>query len=84
MCIFGRHPETGREIMVLVVADEPRGKEKYGSRVAGPTAVAILREALGLTALGETVGAERIAGFQRAAPTQREMSLEDEPWSEEY
>ncbi|MFN0009443.1 MAG: penicillin-binding transpeptidase domain-containing protein [Planctomycetota bacterium] len=46
MCAYGRVPGTEREVMVLVVADEPRGSKKYGSDVAGPAAAAILEEAL--------------------------------------
>lgn len=46
MCAFGRVPGTQREVMVLVVVDEPRGVKKYGSDVAGPAAAAILEEAL--------------------------------------
>ncbi|MFT4709589.1 MAG: cell division protein FtsI/penicillin-binding protein 2 [Planctomycetota bacterium] len=41
-----------REIFVLVVVDEPQG-EKFGSRVAGPAAVAVLAEALGVTRDGK-------------------------------
>ena len=86
MCIFARHPDTGREVMVLVVADEPRGKQKFGSHVAGPAAVAILREALGLTALGEPVGAELVGGFERSTALSGfdPHAFEDEPWSGEY
>jgi cell division protein FtsI/penicillin-binding protein 2 len=47
MCAFGRLPGTEREVMVLVVVDEPRGSLKFGADVAGPAAVAILEEALG-------------------------------------
>lgn len=39
------------EIMVLVVVDEPQAG-KFGSQVAGPTAVALLAESLGLTRAG--------------------------------
>lgn len=46
MCAYGRVPGTEREVMVLVVVDEPRGPKKYGSEVAGPAAAAILEEAL--------------------------------------
>lgn len=53
MCVFGRLPGTERELLVLVVVDEPRGKQKYGSKVAGPAAAAILAEALGVTRNGE-------------------------------
>ena len=50
ICAAGRvvTDEGPREIMVLVVADEPRGREKFGSRVTGGTAIAILRQAFGL------------------------------------
>ena len=50
ICAAGRvMTEDGpREVMVLVVADEPRGREKFGSRVTGGTALAILRQAFGL------------------------------------
>jgi len=52
ICVFGRAPNSERELMVLVVVDEPRGKERYGSRVAGPAAQRVLAEALGLTRNG--------------------------------
>lgn len=44
---------TKREVMVLILIDEPRGDSYYGSQVAGPTAIAVLKEALGLTRNGE-------------------------------
>jgi hypothetical protein len=47
MCVFGRLPGTEREVLVLVVVDEPRGGKKFGADVAGPAAIAILEEALG-------------------------------------
>jgi cell division protein FtsI (penicillin-binding protein 3) len=47
MCAYGRIPGTEREVMVLVVVDEPRGGGKYGSDVAGPAAKTILEVALG-------------------------------------
>jgi cell division protein FtsI/penicillin-binding protein 2 len=46
ICAVGKLREGGREVMVLVVVDEPRGGKKYGSDVAGPAAAAILEEAL--------------------------------------
>jgi hypothetical protein len=46
MCAFGRLPDDEREVMVLVVVDEPRSKKKFGGDVAGPAAVGILKEAL--------------------------------------
>ncbi len=78
MCIFGRLPDDDRELMVLVVVDEPRGKQKYGSKVAGPAAAAILAEALGLTRNGATPEPEVLAGFSpsdRPAP-----DAEIDPW----
>jgi cell division protein FtsI/penicillin-binding protein 2 len=50
MVIFGRRESGGRELMVYVVVDDKTAGERYGSAAAGPAAVAILREALGLTA----------------------------------
>ena len=68
MCVFARSPESGRELMVLVVVDEPRGREKFGSRVAGPSAYTILAEALGLTRDGRTGQPTLAAGFVARAP----------------
>lgn len=79
MCAFGRVPGTDREVMVFVVADEPR-KGKYGSRVAGPTTIAILKEALGVTRLGEKPVDEVLPGF---APSSLVTSdAPDRPWAE--
>lgn len=80
MCIFGRRPEGGREVMVYVVVDEPRSKHHFGSEVAGPAALAILREALGFTRLGEEVCAADADGFH--AVTAAEQDAFDQPWSE--
>lgn len=80
MCIWGHRPEGGREVMVLVVVDEPRGPRHFGSEVAGPAAITILREALGFTSAGEeieTVGAE---GFHAVEHEARDAS--DQPWGE--
>jgi hypothetical protein len=52
--------------MVFVVVEEPRGKERFGSRVAGPAAEAILAEALGLTRRGVVPPPELVAGFGAA------------------
>ncbi|MEO1699107.1 MAG: penicillin-binding transpeptidase domain-containing protein [Planctomycetota bacterium] len=38
-----------RHLMVLVVAEDPAGSERFGSRVSGPTAIAVLRQAFGLS-----------------------------------
>ena len=80
MCIFGRRLDSDREVMVLVVVDEPRGREKFGSRVAGPTAVAILQEAVGATALGEKPVAKVVDGFLPSEHSAPESA--DRPWAE--
>ncbi|MBI5435364.1 MAG: hypothetical protein HZA52_21195 [Planctomycetes bacterium] len=79
MCAFGRLPGTEREVMVLVIADEPR-KGKYGSRVAGPTAISILKEALGLTRLGQAPLQAVLPGF--APSPLMSMELSERPWAE--
>jgi hypothetical protein len=87
MVVFGSVPGHGggREVFVMVVADEPRGRERFGSKVAGPAAVAILREALGETAMGVEVGVERVRGFARAIEPSRDGAPEgDAPWNAEF
>jgi hypothetical protein len=73
MCVFGRVPGTEREILVLVVVDEPRGGKKFGAEVAGPAAIAVLEEALGTRAreLFARAVAEGFAELEApGAPTQ--------------
>jgi cell division protein FtsI/penicillin-binding protein 2 len=48
MCALGRLTPEGREVLVFVVVDEPRSKEKFGADVAGASAVRLLRLALHL------------------------------------
>ena len=50
ICAAGRvvTSDGPREVMVLVVADDATGPERFGSRVTGGAAIAILRQALGL------------------------------------
>jgi transpeptidase family protein len=66
ICAFGRAPGSERDIMVLLVVDEPRGKERFGSRVAGPAAERVLAEALGLTTNGLAPSFEVAPGFGAA------------------
>lgn len=83
ICLFGRTLDGGREVMVLVVVDEPRGGGRhFGSYVAGPAAMALLKEALGLTRVGADLALEiDAAGF---APSALEFSNdEDLPWAVE-
>lgn len=49
ICVFGHAPESDREVMVYLVADEALKNGKYGSKIAGPAAMKLLHEALGLT-----------------------------------
>ncbi len=78
MCVVGSLEEGGREIMVLVVVDEPTGKEKYGSKVAGPAASAILAAALGLTREGRPLTPVDANGFAPSASEER--NDDPEPW----
>jgi hypothetical protein len=63
MCAFGHLADDPREVMVLVVVDEPRGGKKYGAEVAGPAAVGILEAALGYTRGGEKFTPPTHEGF---------------------
>jgi len=78
ICAFGRGPGGGRELMVLIVVDEPRGKERFGSRVAGPAAGRVLAEALGLTENGCAPRLDVVAGFGATALVSPKTS--DVPW----
>ncbi len=81
ICLVGRVSGTNREIMTLIVIEEPRGKNKYGSDVAGPTAIAVLKEALGLSRGG--VPAHILANQQTDYGYEREglaVAME-QPWS---
>jgi hypothetical protein len=82
MCAFGRLRSGGREVLVLVVVDEPQGRAHFGSQVAGPAAIGILREALGDTRAGLdpiVVGGDGFHALASAAV--REGS--DRPWAED-
>ncbi len=63
ICMWGRTHTSEREVLVLIVVEEPRAKMKYGSRVAGPAAAKVLREALGVTSLGEPLVTATAGGF---------------------
>ncbi len=80
MCVFGRRVEGGREVIALVVVDEPTKGGKFGSRVAGPTAVRLLDEALGITRGGERPVP---LAFGRFAPSDSALvSTLEHPWKE--
>ena len=67
--VRGATGEDAKELLVLVVADEPRSKKKFGSDVAGPAAVRILVEALGLTQSGAELDDDAYEGFGFAPGT---------------
>jgi cell division protein FtsI/penicillin-binding protein 2 len=86
MLAFGRLPRDDRELAVLVVMDEPRSDEHFGSRVAGPAAMDILVEALGITRGGQLPTPELVPGFA-ASPLPSGSTLVDsereQPWNRE-
>ncbi len=81
ICAVGRLREGGREVMVLVVVDEPRSNRHFGSQVAGPAGIGILKEALGLTHLGEGPLGVAADGFHEIPGTGEDSTFE-RPWSE--
>lgn len=78
ICAFGRAPHSERELMVLIVVDEPRGKLHFGSQVAGPAAERVLAEALGLTRNGAPPSHEIAPGFGATSLALRPASTT--PW----
>jgi len=81
ICAFGRLHEGGREVMVLVVVDEPRSNKHYGSEVAGPAGIGMLQEALGLTSIGEVPLEVGVEGFHTVEVSHGDESG-DQPWAE--
>lgn len=80
---FGSLPGGPTEIAVLVVVDEPTSGLHFGSQVAGPAAVDILVETLGLTRGGLTAQPELVAGFAPSlAPSGETLAgdLREQPW----
>ncbi len=80
MAVAGRRASGGRQVLVLVVVDEPTRKGRYGSDTAGPLAVALIKEALGVTALGAVREEPWIAGFRRGRAGSEATS--EQPWAE--
>jgi hypothetical protein len=86
ICAVGKLREVGREVMVLVVVDEPRSDKHYGSMVAGPAGIGILQEALGLTHVGDAALEVTADGFHSIAAdfsTDSDVLGGDKPWAEE-
>ena len=65
------------EVMVFIVIEEPRGKQHYGSQVAGPAAIAVLLEAHHLTHDGQAV--EDIISTQTSVPVEVSLGLSEDP-----
>ena len=80
ICVFGSRPGDERELLVFVVAEEPRGRERFGSKVSGPAAARILAEALGFTRHGAAPRHDLIEGFAASSLAVRNPA--DEPWRE--
>lgn len=78
ICLVGRVPGSEREVMVLLAVEEPRSKLKFGSDVAGPAAIRLLKEALGLTVGGVPV-AER-AEYAQDYGYEQEGEGREHPW----
>lgn len=81
ICVVGKLREGGRDVMVLVVVDEPRSNRHFGSEVAGPAGIGILREALGLTHLGDLPIEVEPDGFH-AIQAADDAAAGDQPWAE--
>jgi len=79
ICLAGKLPDSDREVMVLVVVEEPCGDGKFGSDVAGPTALRVLKEALGLTRQGVPV--RRLAEYHPDYGYENEWNEDDAPWA---
>ena len=78
---IGRLADSEREVLVLVLADDPR-VGKYGGDVAGPAAVAILREALGQTRDGLEPVPDLVEGFGPSKLVPQAAESGAQPWAE--
>ncbi len=76
---LGTDPTGEREVLVMVVVDDAHGEEKFGSKVAGPTGVAILSEALGHTHLGVPRGERDASGLVTSSQVAPRGPVE--PWA---
>ena len=87
ICAVGTLRNGGREVMVLVVVDEPRSNRHFGSQVAGPAAIGMLKEALGLTHLGEVpveIGPDGFHVIEAAVELHADPYSGDQPWAEAH
>jgi len=76
MCAIGRVGPDKREVLVLVVVEDPRSKKKFGRDVAGSSAIEILRRAVGL-------GPRPAAAVHLDTEDAELFNESDFPWAEE-
>lgn len=78
ICAIGRLPGDSREVLVMLVVDEPRSRAKFGSEVAGPTAISILRSAVGIDPRpADERGEDSLAG---GASLEGAFNEDGQPW----
>lgn len=82
MLAIGRLPGEEREVLVLVVVEDARSKLKFGADVAGPTTVAILRQALGLEPRPKAPTAEEPGLALEDTLPEAWFNDLDSPWAE--
>jgi len=78
----GSLPLAGEEheVMVFIVIEEPRGSKYYGSQIAGPATMAVLREALKLTRDGQPLVASHSSDpFTLNVPKAITQELSEDP-----
>jgi hypothetical protein len=81
ICLVGSVVGETRELMTLIVVEEPTGKVKFGSDVAGPTAIAVLKEALGLTHAGVSSQSFANAEVDYGYANEEVLLGSDRPWA---
>ena len=80
ICVFGHLEGDDREVMVYLVADEALKNGKYGSKIAGPAAMKLLHEAIGLTRNGVPTWTEPARNGEAVYAALD--NLQDRPWAE--
>ena len=78
MCAIGRLPQ-GRDVMVLIVVEEPTKGGRFGSDIAGPTTIRVLRRALGLAPKHGTPIVASLTG-NPPSPT---FDVAETPWADD-
>ncbi len=78
MCAIGRLPE-GKDVLVLIVVEEPLKGGRFGSDIAGPTTIRVLRRALGLAPKHGTPIVASLTG-NPPSPT---FDVAETPWADD-